>query len=120
MNSAHFSNAPLRRRQWPFSVGNVDIPQPPPNVVPTPGPPGQPAYPPSPPEIDPPPPPEIKEPPGVGGGLVPVGEPPWPRNEPIRGDTSRPGVQGHMLKGPNVAASAQRHAIPHRSARQVV
>jgi len=55
--------------------GEVDIPQPPPDVVPTPGHPG---HSPSPPEIDPPPPPEIIDPPGPAGvPPAPVRDPPW-------------------------------------------
>jgi len=83
MNFAHPSKttvtrALLRQRYRLLKAGNVDIPQPPPDVVPMPGPPGrpdQPVNPPSPPEIDPPPPPEIKEPPWPAGRPTPVREP---------------------------------------------
>ena len=84
MNTAPQTTAALTHPLWLTSVaspdftvvpGEVDIPQPPPDVVPTPGHPG---HSPSPPEIDPPPPPEIIDPPGPAGEPpAPVRDPPW-------------------------------------------
>jgi len=55
------------------SAGEVEIPQPAPDVVPLPT---GPAHSPSPPEIAPAPPPEIIEPPGEAGERSPIVEPP--------------------------------------------
>ena len=73
MTSAHPTTAPLNpppRHFAPVNAGEVEIPQPAPDVVPTPSPP---ANSPSPPEIAPPPPPEIIGPLGEPGERDPGG-----------------------------------------------
>lgn len=74
MSTRHHSKDHAPGLARPVSAGEIEIPQPPPDVVPIPP---SPAHPPSPPEIDPPPPQEIIEPPGEAGERAPIVEPPF-------------------------------------------
>ncbi len=74
MSTHPHSNDHLPKLARRVSAGEIEIPQPPPDVVPIPP---SPAHSPSPPEIAPPPPPEIIEPPGEAGERAPIVDPPF-------------------------------------------